>query len=84
VGAVDTSGRPIYRENEGLRHAFGTHAVNRGVPLDRAGAYLGHSERRTTERYAKLAGEGLSDVLRPSGITAKKRRKVGENKNGSS
>lgn len=54
-----------YPENEGLRHAFGTHAVNRGVPLDRAGAYMGHSSPKTTQRYAKLSTVGLVDVLRP-------------------
>jgi integrase len=55
-----------FKPNEGLRHAFATHAVNRGVPLDRTGAYLGHREVRTTRRYARLAERGLVDVLRPA------------------
>jgi site-specific recombinase XerD len=54
-----------FRPNEALRHAFGTHAVNRGVPLDRTGAYMGHTETKTTKRYAKLDTAGLEDVLRP-------------------
>lgn len=55
------------RPNEAMRHAFATDAVNRGVALERVGHYLGHSDTRTTRRYAKLAGEGLVDVLRPLG-----------------
>ncbi len=54
-----------FQENEGLRHAFGTHAVNRKVPLDRTGAFMGHSASVTTKRYAKLSTVGLVDVLRP-------------------
>lgn len=54
-----------FKPNEALRHAFGTQAVNRGVSLDRTGAYMGHTETKTTQRYAKLDTTGLSDVLRP-------------------
>ncbi len=54
-----------FKPNEALRHAFGTHAVNRGVALDRTGAYMGHTETKTTKRYAKLDTAGLVDVLRP-------------------
>lgn len=64
VGAVDSEGLPLFKPNEGLRHAFGTHAVNRGVTLDRAGAFMGHTNPKTTKRYAKLATESLVDVLR--------------------
>jgi integrase len=53
-----------FKPNEALRHAFGTGAANRGVPLERVGSYLGHTDTRTTRRYAKLAGESLSDVPR--------------------
>ena len=64
AGAVDDDGRPLFRENEGLRHAFGTAAVNRGVTLDRTGAYMGHADPKTTRRYAKLAAVTLGDVVR--------------------
>ena len=42
--------------------------VNRRVTIkggmDRVGHYLGHSSQKTTQRYAKLAGERLTDVPR--------------------
>lgn len=63
IGAVDGERRPVFRENEGLRHAFGTHARARGVALDRVGAYMGHTSEKTTRRYAKLASTGLIEVL---------------------
>ena len=63
AGEVDEAGRPRFRENEGLRHAFGTHAVNRGVTLDRAGKYMGHSDPKTTARYAKLSTATLGEVV---------------------
>jgi integrase/recombinase XerD len=63
AGAVGGDGKPAFRENEGLRHAFATHAVNRAVGLDRVGAFLGHTSPTTTKRYAKLATETLADVL---------------------
>lgn len=53
-----------FKPNEALRHCFATDAANRGVGLDRVGHYLGHSSPKTTERYAKLAGERLTDVPR--------------------
>jgi len=62
---VTPAGGVLFAENEGLRHAFGTHAVNRGVGLDRAGAFMGHTSEKTTRRYAKLSTVGLVDVLRP-------------------
>ena len=59
-----------FRPNEALRHAFATAAVNRGVPMERTSAYLGHSDTKMTRRYAKLAGENLVDVTpnRPRGV----------------
>lgn len=69
VGAVERVGdkvRPLFPPNEGLRHAFGTHAVNRGADLARVGRFLGHTNGRTTERYAKLAAESLLDVYDPT------------------
>ncbi len=53
-----------FKPNEALRHAFGTGAANRGIDIERVGHYLGHTDPRTTRRYAKLAGEGLVDVPR--------------------
>jgi hypothetical protein len=53
------------RSNEALRQVFGACAVNRGVALDHTGAYMGHTETKTTKRYAKLDTAGLVDVLKP-------------------
>jgi integrase len=53
-----------FKPNEALRHAFGTGAANRGIEIERVGHYLGHTDPRTTKRYAKLAGEALVDVPR--------------------
>jgi site-specific recombinase XerD len=51
---------------EGTKHAFASDAVRRGVGLELVQKYLGHADRRSTERYAKLADAGLLTVLRPS------------------
>ncbi|MHC4507261.1 MAG: tyrosine-type recombinase/integrase [Planctomycetota bacterium] len=63
-----------FKPNEALRHAFGTGAANRGVEIERIGHYLGHTDPRTTRRYAKLAGEQLVDVTpnRPRTVRAPK------------
>lgn len=54
---------------EGCKHAFATDAVNNGdggggVPLPVLQKYLGHSDIRSTERYAKYADQSLRAVLR--------------------
>ncbi|GGC76489.1 tyrosine-type recombinase/integrase [Marinobacter halophilus] len=35
----------------GLRHAYATHQLEHGVPLNELQKFLGHSDLRTTERY---------------------------------
>ena len=35
----------------GLRHAYATHQLEHGLPLNELQKYLGHSDLRTTERY---------------------------------
>ena len=49
---------------EGTKHSFATDAVARGVPLEWVQKFLGHADRRSTERYARLAPAGLVAVLR--------------------
>jgi len=53
-----------FKPNEALRHGFATHAAARGVELERVSAYLGHTDARTTRRYAKLASSDLAGVPR--------------------
>ena len=54
-----------------LRHSFASFLVNRGVPLYTVQGLLGHTQPRTTQRYAHLApqtllnaAEAISDALR--------------------
>ena len=42
-----------------LRHTYASHLVSSGVPLAIVGKLLGHTQSRTTERYAHLADEVL-------------------------
>jgi len=49
---------------EGTKHAFATSLVARGVPMERVRQILGHRDQRSTERYAKLADQGVVEVLR--------------------
>ena len=39
---------------EATKHSFGTEQVNKGVPLELLQKWYGHSDIRTTEKYAKL------------------------------
>ena len=50
---------------EGTKHTFATDAYERGVDLYRLRDFLGHTEHRSTVRYAKLAEVGRIEVLRP-------------------
>lgn len=59
---------PMY---EGTRHSFATLALNAGAPLHSVQKFLGHTEQRTTERYAKLADRALLDVIRPRQLPGK-------------
>lgn len=41
---------------KGLRHAFGIHAVARGVPLHMLQRWLGQADMKTTAIYAQAVG----------------------------
>ena len=41
----------------GLRHAFGTNAIRKKVPIKVLSELMGHTSVRTTERYIHLAGD---------------------------
>lgn len=45
------------------RHSFASQAINRGVSQNIVGAFLGHSDARTTKRYAHTNIEGLKLVF---------------------
>lgn len=42
-----------------LRHTFASHAINNGAPLETISKLLGHSQLKTTQRYAHLQNELL-------------------------
>jgi len=60
-----------------LRHSFASFLVNDGVSLYVVQALLGHANARTTQRYAHLANDTLSDAtLIVDGILSAERRMV--------
>lgn len=48
---------------EGTRHSFATLALNAGAHLHSVQKFLGHTDPRMTERYAKLGDGALVEVL---------------------
>ena len=50
---------------EGTKHSFGTRLREEGVDLDAIKDVMGHADRRSTERYARLTGRGVVHALRP-------------------
>lgn len=67
-GAVKASGiKSEYPERvtiHTLRHTFGSHLVMMGVPMRVIQQLMGHRNLTTTERYAHLSPETLTDVVR--------------------
>ena len=60
-----------------LRHSFSSFLVNEGVSLYVVQALLGHANARTTQRYAHLASDTLSDATEiVDGIVAAQPRMV--------
>ena len=51
-----------------LRHTFASIAVSNGMSLPLIGALLGHSQPRTTARYAHLASGPLKDAVEKIGL----------------
>lgn len=47
----------------GLKHSFGCQRLNQGFTLDEIKAVMGHTDKRTTERYAKFITQSLADVI---------------------
>jgi integrase len=47
---------------QGTRHSLASQAVNRGVPLNIIGKFLGHKSAASTSRYAKLQTDTLKAV----------------------
>jgi integrase len=52
---------PLY---EGTKHSFATEALAQGHSIDTLQRYLGHKDRRSTERYAKIQDAALVEIVR--------------------
>ncbi len=63
VGIHDT------RLYEGTKHTMATDAVRRGVSERALQTFLGHTDVRSTRRYARLSEAVLVSVLRPPDVT---------------
>lgn len=48
----------------GTRHSFATHALMRGNSIELIGAWMGHTNRSTTDKYAHIVWDELKEVGR--------------------
>lgn len=55
-----------------LRHTFASHLISQGAPLALVGGLLGHTQARTTQRYAHLANQALRNVTNQFGAIYRK------------
>jgi len=42
---------------KGLRHTFGVHAIQKGIPVHLVQRWMGHAQACTTAIYMKVMGE---------------------------
>lgn len=63
--------RPKVRIHD-LRHTFASHLVSNGASLRIVGKLLGHTQSKTTERYAHLADSAVRDAANAFGVIAKR------------
>ena len=47
----------------GTRHSFASHAINDGYSLEIIGEVLGHSDIRTTKKYAHVSMEAMRKLM---------------------
>lgn len=48
---------------EGTKHSFASAALEGGIQMERIQKFLGHSDPRSTERYAKLSDRSLESLV---------------------
>jgi integrase len=71
VKAYREAGIAHIKPNEMGRHFFGTHAVNDlGADIYPVQAWLGHTDPKTTERYAQMRPIPIARILDPKGESA--------------
>ncbi len=61
--SIEAFGRVAAPMYEGTRHSFATQALADGADLHNVQKFLGHTNTKTTERYAKLSDGALVTVL---------------------
>jgi len=61
--ALKRSGLKFHFTPHTLRHAFGVHMTERGVPLRALQDIMGHSSSQVTEIYTRLAADALSKEM---------------------
>ena len=69
---ASTAGLADYFSFHSLRHTFASHLVQKGVSLYIVSKLLGHSDVKTTEKYAHLSPETFLDVVNLLGYNGKK------------
>ena len=65
IRAARSVGLEGVRLYEGTKHTMATDAVRRGVSERALQVFLGHSDARSTRRYARFSEHALISVLRP-------------------
>jgi site-specific recombinase XerD len=61
--ACDRAGVKDVHVYAGTRHSVASQAANRGVPVQKIGAVLGHRDLKSTLRYAHLDVSSLREVV---------------------
>jgi len=61
---------------EGLRHSFASQRVSRGVDIYLISKVLGHSDIRTTQRYAHTNLDALKDIMSVPGSSPRQNKDV--------
>ncbi|MCP5057864.1 MAG: tyrosine-type recombinase/integrase [bacterium] len=69
IRAAKSVGLVGVRLYEGTKHTMATDAVRRGVSERALQTFLGHSDARSTRRYARMSEEALVSVLRTANPT---------------
>ena len=63
AGYVENAGINLKLNFHSLRHTFASWLVQRGVSIYEVSKLLGHSEIKTTQIYAHLRSENLSNAV---------------------
>lgn len=62
--AHETYGVPMVSMYPGTKHSFGMQRLNAGFSKDILQAIFGHTDKKSTEKYAKYLAESLSSTMR--------------------